>query len=1026
MRSPGRIALVLFSWLALSLIGFAQSGIITTYAGPALPVNGALATTQAIDYPMSVAPDGTGGFYVASTNQNRVYRVTADGRISLAAGTSVPGFSGDGGPATAAQLNRPYSIAVDSAGNLFIADMGNLRVRKVTQAGVINTVAGGGRPGSNGDGGPAIAAQLGGLPAIALDTAGNLFIASDGRVRKVTPDGVINTVAGVERHPGFSGDGGPATSALLSQLRGIAVDKAGDLFIADYGNQRVRKVTAEGIISTVAGNGSRGFNGDGGPATSAELNGPSGLAVDAAGNLFIADFSNNRVRKVTPAGVISTVAGDRPASPSVAGPPNPDRLSTPSGVAVDTVGNLFIADSNGNHVFKMTPDGVIKIVAGIGRLGSGGDGGPATAAQLTSPYGLAIDKAGNLFIADQGNNRIRKVTPAGIISTVAGAGVPASNRNQMVPISNPFGLAIDAEGNLFIAIWNGQCVLKMTPGGEITRVAGNGSRGFSGDGGPATSAQLWAPVGLAVDAAGNLFIADDGNGRIRKVTPDGVISTVAGKGIERFSGDGGSATSARFNSPRMVDAAGNLFVADSDNCRVRKVTLDGIVRTVAGDGTCGFSGDGGPATAAHLGRPLGLAVDAVGNLFIVDSSNNRIRKVTPDGVINAVAGSGTRGYYVDGGPAILAQFNSPSGITVDKSGTLFIADSGNQRIRKMTPDGTISTLAGNGSQGYGGDGGSATSAELSTPSAVAVDTAGNLFIADSNNGRVRKVASNGIISTVSVGGTTGNNGVLSSIAVDSADNLFIADFDHSRVFKVTPSGVASTIAGNGTYGFSGDGGPAASAQLAAPCGVSVDTAGNLFIADTGNNRVRKVTSGGVISTVAGIEIAVFSGDGGPATSAVLYDPTGVALDAAGNLFIADSHNQRIRRVTPDGMINTVAGGGTQDPGDGGLATSARLYDPEGIAVDAAGNLFIADNIADCIRKVTPDGTISTVAGTLLPGRPGQGGFGGDGGPATSALLNRPYAIAVDSAGNLYIADTFNNRVRKVTFTSPAPLPSSRK
>jgi len=190
--------------------------------------------------------------------------------------------------------------------------------------------------------------------------------------------------------------------------------------------------------------------------------------------------------------------------------------------------------------------------------------------------------------------------------------------------------------------------------------------------------------------------------------------------------------------------------------------------------------------------------------------------------------------------------------------------------------------------------------------------------------------------------------------------------------------------------------------------------------------VRKVSPGGVISTVAGIEIVVFSGDGGPATSAVLYDPTGVALDAAGNLYIADSHNQRIRKVTRDGIISTVAGGGTQDQGDGGPATSARLYDPEGIALDAAGNLFIADNFGGCIRKVTPNGIITTIAGTYSPGRPGQAGFGGDGGPATSALLSRPYSVAVDLAGNLYISDTDNNRVRKVTFKAPAPAPSSRK
>jgi sugar lactone lactonase YvrE len=686
--------------------------------------------------------------------------------------------------------------------------------------------------------------------------------------------GIITTVAG-NGPPGYSGDGGPATSAQFNDPFWVVVDSAGNLFIVDNKNNCVRKVTSGGVISTVAGNGTAGYSGDGGPATSALLNDPLSVAVDTAGNLFIADGGNNRIRKVTSGGVISTVAGGpNPGFSGDGGPATSAQLSYPQGVMVDMAGNLFIADTNNQRVRKVTPGGVISTVAGsgawgFGNGGFGGDGGPATSAQLNTPWGLAMDTAGNLFIGDNGNNRVRKVTSGGVISTVAG----------------------------------------------------NGTSGYSGDGGPAASGQLYFPVELALDRTGNLFIADRGNGRIRKVTPGGVISTVAGNGTQGFSGDGGPATSAELAGPCgvAVDATGDLFIADTSNQRIRKVTPGGVtpggvISTVAGNGTSGFGGDGGPATSAQLAGPYGVTVDAVGNLFIVDVTNNRIRKVTPGGVISTVAGNGNQGYSGDGGPATSAQLYAPYGVAVDAAGNLFIADNGNQRIRKVTPGGVISTVAGNGTGGYRGDGGPATSAQLLYPYGVAVDTAGNLFIADTGNNRVR---------------------------------------------KVTPGGVISTVAGNGTQGFSGDGGPATSAELHYPEGAAVDTVGNLFIVDTSNSRVRKVTPGGVISTVAGNGTQGFSGDGDPATSAQLYNPEGVAVDTAGNLFIADTYNNRIRKVTSGGVISTVAGNGTQGfSGDGGPATSAQLGYPEDVAVDTAGDLFIADSTNNRIRKVAGGSNVS--------------------------------------------------------------------
>ena len=668
----------------------------------------------------------------------------------------------------------------------------------------------------------------------------------------------IETVAGGSS---YRGDGGPAVAALLRFLEDVALDGAGNLYIADRNDQRIRKVDAAGVISTVAGDGTRGYGGDGGPAVAAQLNSPYGVALDGAGNLYIADRDNRRIRKVDAAGVISTVAGD-------------------------------------------------------GTYGFGGDGGPAVAAQLSFPHGVAVDGAGNLYIADTGNRRIRKVDAAGAISTVAG----------------------------------------------------DGTSGYGGDGGPAVAAQLSFPHGVALDGTGNLYIADLGNRRIRKVDAAGVISTVAGDGTQGFGGDGGPAVAAQLSFPIDValDGADNLYIVDGSNQRIRKVDAAGVISTVAGDGTQGFGGDGGPATAAQLDTPRGVAPDGAGNLYIADGGNRRIRKVDSAGAISTVAGGGPIG---DGGAAVAAQLDFPNGVAPDGAGNLYIADTFNHRIRKVDAAGVISTVAGDGTRGYGGDGGAAVAAQLFSPYGVAPDGAGNLYIADTVNHRIRKV--------------------------DAA-------------------GVISTVAGDGTRGYGGDGGPAVAAQLSSPRALALDEAGNLYIADSSNSRIRKVDAAGVISTVAGDGTRGFGGDGGPAVAAQLYLPYGVALDGAGNLYIADRNNNRIRKVDAAGVISTVAGGGSG--GDGGPAVAAYLNSPRGVAPDGAGNLYIADSSNNRIRKVDAAGVISTVAGD------GTQGFGGDGGPAATAQLDFPQDVALDGDGNLYIADSGNDRIRRLT--PPAmPTPS---
>ncbi len=725
----------------LACIGasWAQQYVISRVAGGVPPPTPGAALATSLGEPSGVAADSIGNVYF--TSLNCIFKLDQNGGVTRVAGTSRPGYSGDGGPAANAQLNYATGVAVDGSGNLFIADTDNNRIRKVSTSGIINTVAGSGAPGYSGDGGAATSAQLYYPSGVAVDGSGNLFIAdtSNSRIRKVSTSGIINTVSG-NGTPGYSGDGGAATSAQLATPAGVAVDGSGNLFIADESNNRIRKVSTSGIVTTVAGTGTADFSGDGGAATSAQLFYPKGVAVDGSGNLFIVD--TYIIRIVSTNGTITTVAGN-----DTVGFSGDDQggtsaqLSYPKGVAVDGSGNLFVADSGNRRIRKVSTSGIITTVAGNGAIGYSGDGAAAASAQLSGPAGIAVDGPGNIFIADAGNNRIRKVARSEIITTVAGTGADA----------------------------------------------------FSGDGGTAASAQLGFPNGVAVDGSGNLFIADFDNNRIRKVSTSGIITTAAGNGLYGFLGDGLTATSAQLGNPEgvAVDGSGNLFIADTGNSRIRKVSTSGIITTAAGNGLYGFSGDGGTAASAQLAFPSGVAVDGSGNLFIADKRNHRIRKISTSGIITTVAGNGAIGYFGDGGTATSAQLNYPTGVAVDGSGNLFIADTSNHRIRKVSTSGIITTVAGNGALGFSGDGGIATSAQMSYPSVVAVDGSGNMYVADSGNNAVRLL-------------TPTNKSVLISAVVDAASESAVPVSPGKIVViyggGLGPSQLVQNQPGNGVFG----------------------------------------------------------------------------------------------------------------------------------------------------------------------------------------------------------------------------------
>ena len=628
------------------------------------------------------------------------------------------------------------------------------------------------------------------------------------------------------------------------------------------------------------------------------------------------------------------------------------------------------------------------------------------------------------------------VSSAQNINTVAGGG-HAGGTSKSAFIAYPGGTVRDKAGNTYISSNWGHYVFKLDTKGNVSVVAGKGWAGFGGDGGPATRALLNVPGGLALDSAGNLYIGDSGNNRIRRVdAKTGVITTVAGNNTPNmfntggYGGDGGPATQALLNSPYTVavDSQGNLFITDYLNFRIRRVDAKTqIITTVAGNGTGGYNGDNIPATSAEIYYAITVIVDKSNNLYIADSGNNRIRRV--DGktqVITTVAGNGTAGFKGDGGPAAQAELSFPNAVTEDAAKNLYIVDTGNNRVRLVNAKTQkIKTIVGTGVAGFGGDGGSATKAKITDSSGGYIDPSGNLLIADSGNQRVRIVNKQRIINTLAGGGSAGDKGKATNallsfptaVAFDVAGNMYIAESGTPVVRKVSTGGTITTVAGTGSEGYSGDGGPATKAEFLGPNGIAIDQAGNLFIADTYNLRVRRVDHAThKVSTYAGNGSSCSTppcGDGGLATNASLSSAFALAVDSAGNLYIADPYDQVIREVNAGtGIIDAVAGdyvkctSGKSACGDGGPATSANLRLPFGIALDSAGNLFIADTFDNRIRRVdAKTQVINAFAFT------GAFNFSGDGGPASQATMAWPLAVAVDSTGNVFVGGGFNMPLR---------------
>ncbi|MEO8604664.1 MAG: hypothetical protein ABI629_19000 [bacterium] len=733
------------------------------------------------------------------------------------------------------------------------------------------------------------------------------------------------------------------------------------------------------------------------------------------------------------------------------------------------------------------PSPIINTIAGTGVAGLNDDGLSPLATQLYLPQDTTVGPDGNLYILDWNNHRVRRIRN-GVIETFAGSGYlgdATSDDPKAIDFNHPTNVCFDHDGNMIVAAWHNSLVKKIIveadgSAGPVTTVAGTGARAFGGDEGPGAEAKLDLPSSVVVDTQGNLIISDQANYRLRLLDPNGIIHTVCGTGVPGFLGDGGPAEDAEINGPKgqsaapasriAIDARNRIYIADTGNHRIRRIDELGEITTIAGTGTAGYSGDGGPATAAELDTPSDVAVAANGTLYVADTNNNVIRMIKPDGTIATFAGDGTRGFNGDGGPAKLANLNRPYGVEVGANGDVYIADTHNQRIREVsgagqeqptpvpTPVptiipctetvGSICTYVGNGLQGFDGDGNDRLHTIIYWPFDIEFTASGRRIFLDWNNHKVREILPDDTIKTIIGSDFVGDGPTDLSDNTPAGADPFTVSLNHPTDIKEAPNGDLILMAWHNhkirelskadgrvrvllgsAPDFKGDGGPAKDARVNQPPHGEFDAAGNFFFIDQRNQRIRVIydfanrRGGAIIDTILGTGVAGYNGDG-PALTTQVNLPAGpnplpsggLAFGPDGALYFSDSKNNLIRKIVfgdagtfKDGVVVTVAGIGDKGyAGDGGQAAQALLSFPADIEFGPDGNLYFADADNNRVRMIdSTSGAITTVAGT------GDGGYGGDGGQAVDASLNEPFGIAFDPNGDLYISDTFNSRIRKV-------------
>lgn len=968
--------------------------------------------------------------------------------ISTFAGSGSYGFSGDNGDATNAAFRSISQLTATSDG-VTIVDSQSRVVRRVDAEGKIRTIAGNSGNGNTGDGGLAIYATFGSTGGVVKDADGNIYVSDTNfhRIRRIGADGKIFHFAGSATGvSGYSGDNGQASAARLNRPTALAVDKQNNLYVVDTGNHRVRVINlSTGIITSFAGTGGAGFNGDGVVATNSSLSNPTGIAIDAQNNVYIADRNNQRVRKIDAVSkIISTVAGSGMQGFGGDGGTAIDAmLNYPNDVAVDSAGNVYFTDQSNHRVRRVKTNGSIETIAGNGSGGYSGDGGTALQAQLNLPTSIAVDAACNVYIGDNGSLRVRKLT-------AVGGGGGQTNRNPVIT-SNLVNQTLT----------RGQTV-------DIPLVAtdeDNDSVTFT-----LINAPGFASIVNANPAARTATL------RLAPVS----AGTSTNIQIKADDGKGGTATSAAFNitvnepqpgnQPPTANAGQLPAMVEATSANGAPVNLNGSGSDPDGDSITFAWTDNGNTIATSAAATVTLAI---GNhsivLTVTDSKGAKtstpaqtviVKDSTPPSIIGVPAAITTPASspagaivnytlptatdIVDGAVPVVADKAPntvfPVGTTIvkfmatDSRGNAAMA-SFNVTVTPFVSGGTpasynISTAAGSGNYGFSGDGGDAINATFRQITALSRYSEG-LMIVDSQSRVVRRVDNQGKIRTIA--GNTGNGnsgdgglaiyanfGSPGGAVADSEGNIYVSDSIFHRVRKITTDGRINHFAGSATglSGSIGDNGPAASARFNRPTALAIDAQNNLYVVDSGNHRIRVINlATGIVNNFAGNGGAGYGTDGVEATTTSLNNPTGIAIDALGNVFIADRSNQRIRKVdAATKEISTVAGtGAAGSGGDNGSAKAAQLNNPTDVEVDAAGNIYIVDQNNHRIRRVRA-GVMETIAGT------GNIGFSGDGGLATEAQITLPTTIEVESDGSIHLGDNGNLRVRKLTAAGPPPPP----
>ena len=685
----------------MGLIGlFAEMapGTIATIAGVGYR-DGIPAKEADAGWPLGVVRRPDGDLIVADYFAHRLWRIDRDGILHTFAGDGVPDNSGDGGPASEARFNHPHDLSQDKEGNLYVNDIGNAVYRRIDhETGVVTRIAGSGRVGRGGDGGPALDAEMDTHCGIAVDEDRNIYVSSEwtNNIRRIdAKTGVIEHFAGQDaRHypsemgrsrpyagPGLSlggyhGDGGLARDAAFHHPEHLAFDSRGDLYVCDNSNHRVRKIDmTTGIITTVLGNGQPASNGDGGPATEASTLMPDAICFDVHDNLYVGEKYGFRVRKVDAgSAIVTTLVGTGVPGFGEEGLPGPQTRcnSCESGIWADPDGTVLWSDCSGRLRRYDGETGIVTTVLGGTSVH---DGEVATEGFLSGPGGISVGPDGHIYIADVWSQRIRAIDPAT---------------------------------------------------GVIRTVAGNGARAYGGDNGPATDAYLGNPHDVSVDSLGRVVIADTRHGHVSRVELDGIIRNVAGAAFQWDKGDGGPAVSANLMHVRAVAHGPNddIYIGDAVAGRIRRVDADtGIITTAAGVGASGQSseggpsaraqssvpdapddlGDGGRAVQAQVGAPTAIRFDGAGNLYFSDSANHVVRRIDPEGTITTVVGKGVEGFSPDGTPALESRLSRPWGLEVSDDGVIFVSDTGNNRVLRIGPEGVLATVAGCETPGDAGD-----------------------------------------------------------------------------------------------------------------------------------------------------------------------------------------------------------------------------------------------------------------------------------------------------------------------------------